>query len=119
MSGGLCFGALAAHLGTWVGLTLAGGFGDEHGNRVKLVIIALHLTRHEEIRVCGGGRGSRGMMEGGEMVNQAKGKKKKKKRKGKNESRLNCRCSQAMPSGGSSTAEFSFCTSLDSLSSTS
>lgn len=78
------WGASAPDLGTWVGLTLAGVFGDEHGNRVKLVIIALHLTRHEEIRVCGGGGGRGGgwrMMEGGEMVNQAKGKKEKEEKK--------------------------------------
>lgn len=75
------FGGFGSSSGdSWVGLTLAGVFGDEHGNRVKLVIIALHLTRHEEIRVCGGGRGSRRMMEGGKMVNQAKGKKRRKEK---------------------------------------
>lgn len=75
----LFWGVSAAHLG----LTLTGVFGDEHGNRVKLVIIALHLTRHEEIRVCGGGRGRRRVMEGGGMVNQAEGDKIRKKRRGK------------------------------------
>lgn len=49
-----------------VNLTLIWVFGDEHRNRVKLVVIAFLPTRHEESRVCGEGRGSEGMMEGGE-----------------------------------------------------
>lgn len=55
---------------------MVGVFGDEHGNRVKLVVSALLPARHEESRVCGGGRGSEGMTqggrEGGKEVNSAK-----------------------------------------------
>lgn len=63
-------------------------FGDEHRNRVKLVVIALLLTRHEEIRVCGEGRGSQGMMEGGKEVNSAKEKEKEKKKRKENNARM-------------------------------
>lgn len=68
-------------------LTLIRVFGDEHWYRIKLVVIALLPTRHEESRVCGEGRGSEGMMEGGregegQKLNSAKETRKKKKKGG-------------------------------------